>query len=123
MPDDDEANRLIDELRRDLRENRELMELVHEDLQREREAPPPWARSLTRRVENLERDVYGNGRDGLKEVVTRLDERGKRGVRMEDSDERRGVWLTWGFLAAVVTAGATLAVGILQLIGRLYGEG
>lgn len=112
MPGEDEgAERLVRQLRDSLRENRRMMEELHADLRRERKQTPPWFRDALRRLENIERDLYGNGRDGIKATVTRLKD---RSVRVKGDGE-----MSWKFLAAVVSGIAMVvaaAVSGLALI-------
>lgn len=114
MADDSEARRMLEALKGELRENRKLMQTVHEDLDRERRHPPAWLDGFVRRVENLEQDLYGNGRDGLKTIVTRLEEATKRVNVKEDGEV--SIKLLVAIVAAIATVVTALVNGAFMVV-------
>lgn len=128
MPDDDsEGRRLLKTVQGELHENRKLMEKVYADLQRERREPPVWLEGLMRRVENLEGDVYGNGRDGLKTLVTRLEQMIQNAAqrraeaatqRKEDGGEEISVKLLVAIVGAIAVVFSAIVNGLFMVIAQ-----
>lgn len=87
MSDDSDGAELVRALQDELRQNRSLMESIHESLEMERREPPPWVDGLVRRIQNLEHDMYGNGRDGIKTAVTRIEAKADRRLEVQSNGE------------------------------------
>ena len=92
-----------DELRQEIAALRSQLSQYHEEVVVYFERVSTCARDIG----DLQHDVYGNGRDGLKDRTTRLEERDKEMQKLKEAVEEaktRGYWEIVKMLCAAAVA-------------------
>lgn len=96
-----------DEIRQEIAAMRSQLAQYHEEVVVYFERSNERINTCARDISDLQHDVYGNGRDGLKDRTTRLEERDKEMQKLKEGVEEaktRGYWEIVKMLCAAAVA-------------------